>query len=99
MNKRICVDVSMKEKLRDFIETEKIKLEIVTGEPADVQVLFCAGEERHESSLDTIYSGGWVVCETARGLAGKMGISLNQMGKLLNHLNVKIRRCSLGCFG
>ena len=31
-------------------------------------------------------------------LAEKMEIPLHKMGKLLDHLNVKVRRCSLGCF-
>ena len=61
-----------------------------------MEVVVC--EESLESDLAMIYSGGWIACETARDLAKKLAISIRQMGGLLDQLNVKIRKCSLGCF-
>ena len=96
MKKQICVETSIAEQVREFFDSEKIDVEIVTGQPGDIEVAVC--EDRKESNSDIIYSGGWITCETARSLAKKMKISLGQTGKMLNHLDVKVRRCSLGCF-
>jgi hypothetical protein len=96
MKKQLCIEISTAEQLREFLDREKIGIDIVTDQPCDVKVIRC--DDRRESDSDTIYSGGWITCEMARSLAKKMKISLGQMGKLLNHLDVKIRRCSLGCF-
>ena len=96
MKKRICAEISIADKLRQFVDSEDIVLDIVIEQPGDVEVCKC--NDRKESDLDIIYSGGWITCKTARNLAKKIGISLEQMGKLLNHLDVKIRECGLGCF-
>ncbi|MHC4636491.1 MAG: hypothetical protein ACYTBP_07170 [Planctomycetota bacterium] len=96
MKKLICVDVSIANLLREFLDSEGIKIEVVTDGHCNVTVVQCEG--RKESDLDSIYSGGWITCETARALAKKLGIPVMHMGKLLNHLDVKIRRCGLGCF-
>lgn len=96
MKKKICAETSIAQKLQEFLDKEKIKLEVVTGTEDTIEVMKCA--EPKESNLDIIYSGGWITCEMARCLAKKNNIPLAQMGKLLNHLNVKIRSCSLGCF-
>ena len=86
----------MEQSFQEFLDSEKIAIEIVSDEPCDIKVIQC--DDRKESKLDTIYSGGWITCERARSLAQRIKISLGQMGKLLDHLDVKIRRCSLGCF-
>jgi len=96
IKKRICVEVSTAEQLREFIGAEGIKLEVITDGCCDVTVVRCDG--RRESDLSTVYSGGWIECETARALAKKLQITVGQTGKLLNYLDVKIRRCGLGCF-
>jgi hypothetical protein len=96
MKKRICVEIAMADKLREFLDREKIDIDVVTDQAGDIEVVQC--EDRKESNLTVVYSGGWIACGTARGLAKKIEISLSQMGKLLNHLDVKIRNCGLGCF-
>ncbi len=96
MKKLICVEASIAYQLREFLDVEEIKIGIVMNRNYDVAVVQC--NDRRKSNLDTIYLGGWITCETARNLAKKIDISLGQMGKLLDHLDVKIRRCSLGCF-
>ena len=96
MKKQIYVEISIAEHLREFFDREKIDIEIVTDQPCDIEFTKC--DEPRESNLGIIYSGGWITCEMARSLAKKMNISLGQMGKLLNHMDVKIRHCSLGCF-
>jgi hypothetical protein len=96
MKKRIYVEIPLRDKLEEFLNTEKIDIDVVTDQTCDIKTI--QSDNKKESDLNTIYSGGWIACETARSLAKKMEISLNQMGTLLNQLNVKIRRCSLGCF-
>ena len=96
MKKRICVETSIKAQLQKFLDAEGIKIEVATDQNYDVAVVKC--DDRKESNLDKIYSGGWIVCETARALAKKLEISISQMGQLLDELDVKIRSCSLGCF-
>ena len=93
--KKICVDAAMADKLAGFVADEGIGLGIVI-EGGDVTVTAC--EDQRQSDLETIYSGGWVGCEMGRALAGKLRITAGQMGKLLNYLDVKIRKCELGCF-
>ena len=96
MKKKICIPASMAPSFQEFLDSEGITVELVSDEQCDVEVIQC--NDRKESNLDTIYSGGWVVCETARALAKKLAIPVRQMGKLLDCLDVKIRNCSLGCF-
>jgi len=96
MRKRISIDISELEPFEKFLKTEGIQIDLITSGISAVEVLKCEG--RKESGLDTIYATGWVACETARALAQKLDISIMQMGKIMNYLNVKIRHCSLGCF-
>jgi len=96
MKSKICVPTSIISPLQAFFDSERIAIEIVTDQPCDVKVIRC--NDRKESNLDSVFSGGWITCEMARNLAKKMKISLGETGKMLNHLDVKVRRCSLGCF-
>ena len=96
MKSKICVPTSIISPLQEFFNSEGIAIEIVTDQQCDVKVIQC--NDRKESNLDSVFSGGWITCEMARSLAKKMKISLGQTGKMLNHLDVKVRRCSLGCF-
>ena len=96
MKKRLCVDVSIIESLTKFIETEGIEIDLTQDDDSDVNVLVC--DDRKESDLDTLYSGGWIKCGTALNMAKKLEIPRIQMGELLDHLKIKVRNCSLGCF-
>ena len=96
MKKRILVDASESAAFEAFLRTEDIQVDLTTSGNCEVQVQMC--DSRKEGSMTKIYIAGWIGCETARALAKKLDISLMQMGKMLNYLNVKIRHCSLGCF-
>jgi len=54
--------------------------------------------ERRACTLEALYINGWIECEVALQLAGKLGIPSQHLGQLINLLNIKIRNCSLGCF-
>lgn len=45
-----------------------------------------------------LVAGGKIDCRRAFALAAKLGIDLKTFGELLNHINVKILNCQLGCF-
>ena len=94
--KKLSVPESMSAGLIDFINDKDLPLEIV-AEGGDLQIEE-TGAERLESDLSILYSGGWVSCPTARAIAGKFGIPIAQMGDMLDHLHVKVRKCGLGCF-
>ena len=96
MKKRLCVDVSIIESLTKFIGTEGIEIDLTQDDGSDADVLVC--DDRKESDLDTLYSGGWIKCRTALNMAKKLEIPRIQMGALLDHLKIKVRNCSLGCF-
>ena len=55
-------------------------------------------QDRKECGIGILYCGGWIACETARTLANKLEIPMTQMGSVLSYLDIKIRKCSLGCF-
>ncbi|HDZ20351.1 hypothetical protein LCGC14_0019510 [marine sediment metagenome] len=96
---RISVHVQMAamEQLRRFVEAEGIGIDPVTDPTCDVTI--APGDKGQSSDLTTIYAGGSIACATAFELAAKLGISQTKMGKLLDHLDVKVRHCQLGCFG
>jgi len=96
MAKKVQVPDSLSAKVADFVKQESIDWEIVADDDCDIAVESCS--ERKQSNRDVIYSGGWISCEMARALAPNLDLTLDQMGKLLDVLSVKIRQCSLGCF-
>ena len=92
----IYVAPSLADKLDEFFRAEGIEWEPATDEGCLVKVV--ESQERQQSDLQTIYSGGWTLCATAMQMSERLGISLAQTGKLLNCLDVKVRQCQLGCF-
>lgn len=98
--KRICVKRSIESSLKAFFTEKAIDVEVVTDSfdsSSDV-IVEDSGQERLESDLRILYSGGWISCNNAWGLADRMEVSFGQMGAVLNHLDVKIKQCQLGCF-
>lgn len=97
MNAAILADAPVAGVVARFLRVERI----VAGAPGETggeTVRIAASIERREATPDTIWSGGWIRCETAHVLARKLGIPARKMGKLLDALDVKVRQCSLGCF-
>ena len=96
MANRLHVQGLSVDELRRFVEAEGIGIDPVTDPTCDVTI--APGDKGRCSDLTTIYAGGSIACATAFELAAKLGISRAKMGKLLDHLNVKVRHCQLGCF-
>ena len=86
----------MRESVGAFVEGQEIPLRVACTDKCAVRVAE-AGDPA-QCDLCTLYSGGWITCTTARAMASKLKIAPRQIGELLNHLNVKIRECELGCF-
>ncbi|MBU0639758.1 MAG: hypothetical protein KKB50_12900 [Planctomycetes bacterium] len=54
--------------------------------------------EREQGDERTLRVGGWISCQSARAMAGKLRLDGRKIGKLCDLLDVKIRDCELGCF-
>ena len=93
----IDAPADMADDLGGFLSAESIDLSVVTDESGILKISQ-TGPERQESDLDTIYAGGWITCTRARSLAKRLSIASRDVGRLLDHLDVKVRECELGCF-
>ena len=96
MSMKVQVPDSLSVTVAEFVKQEAIEWKLVTDGDCDIAIASCS--ERKQSDQDIIYAGGWISCEMARALAPNLGLTFAQMGRLLDVLSVKIRRCSLGCF-
>ena len=96
MKSTLDVPEPLAAEIRKLVTDQEIPLTIVTGADAPVQV--AAGPERMECDLNVLRPKGWITCAVARGMSAKLQISISAMGKLLDGLDIKVRRCDLGCF-
>jgi len=98
--KRICVSRSLESQLKTFIGGRGIDIEVVSSsyDSSNDILIDESGDQRQESNLRILYKGGFISCNNAWGLADMLGMSFSQMGALLDHLDVKIKQCQLGCF-
>jgi hypothetical protein len=96
MSATLAVPDELLKSVSDFVQAEKMALDVVAGEEGTVRVV--QSGKRRQSTISVLEAGGWITCATARGMAPKLGITLQAMGKLLNHLDIRIRACELGCF-
>ena len=79
-----------------FVKTQDIPVEVVVGGECDIQIV--EADERKECDASSLYAGGWITCVAALGMAARLDSSPQKLGMLLNFLNIKVRRCSLGLF-
>jgi hypothetical protein len=96
MSVSINVPEEIKEDFTKFLNKEKIPLAVASGASADILIVQEA--ERKECSTSVLYPGGWISCDVALEMADKLTLKRSDIGKIINHLNIKIRNCSLGCF-
>ncbi len=66
--------------------------------PTEGRLRIRESPERTESTVDLLEAGGWIECSTAWAMAGRHGLSVNQVGRLVNALDIRIKACCLGCF-
>ena len=96
MKVRLRAPEEMLESIRRLVESEEIPIQVVSQGECALRVI--RSEGRAESDLNTLQSGGWIKCEVARAVAGKLNTSTQKTGKLLDVLDIKVRECGLGCF-
>ena len=96
MQATLGAPAALADSLGAFIQTESIPLEVVASDDATVRVV--ESEVGRESSVSTLQAGGWIACLTAHQMAERLGLETRQVGKLANHLEIKIKVCELGCF-
>ena len=96
----LIVPESMAESVAAFVESESIPLGVCTANDTSAEriIRVVPTEERLQSDGSTLYAGGWITCAAARAMGAELGFGLMKTGKLLDFLDVKIRRCELGCF-
>ncbi len=86
----------MHDSLRGFLQSARLPLQVVAEAEGTVQVI--ASEPPRRCSVRRLYVGGTIACETARAMAGRLGLRVPEMGRLLDFLHIKVRNCGLGCF-
>ena len=97
MRGTLGVPETMLAPLGEFVHAHGILVNVVSMDD-DCTVRVVTADERRRCGLRRLYPGGFIACETARGMAVKLGIRTRQMGKLLDFLNIRVRNCGLGCF-
>jgi len=96
MSTTIGVPEPLAEKVRAFVEAQKLDCEVVVDGDGTLRVM--QSEGRQQSEPPTLQAGGWIACPDAFALASSMSVSSQTVGKLLNELDIKVRQCQLGCF-
>jgi hypothetical protein len=96
MRATLGVPEVMAQSLGAFVRAEGIPLDIVAGGDCTVQVV--QSQQGQPSTRTVLHAGGSIECTTAFQMAGKLGVKPRDIGKLANHLDVRIRACQLGCF-
>ena len=95
MTTTVSAPQSMLGDLRDFIKQEGIDLS-VAGRGGLVRIV--RKSRVHECDIRTLRAGGNVSCAVARSVSQRLSIPPLAVGRLMDHLGIKIRRCELGCF-
>ncbi len=91
----ICVPEALMEKVSAWKKESGASAELSSSEG---KLRVHESEDKLESTIDVLEAGGWIGCATAWAMAGKHGLSVNQVGQLVNALDIRIKACCLGCF-
>ncbi len=92
----IGVPEDMRAEFVTFLADENIKLTV--AESVEGTVRITSGESKRECSESELYSKGWIKCPVARATADRLHIKYKDIGKIVDHLDIKIRECAMGCF-
>jgi hypothetical protein len=88
---------SAREKLEKFFGDAGIAVEWATSaDGADAVIDW--PEDKEICVTGVLHAGGRVTCPYAFATASKMKIGRSVMGELMNHLDIRINECQLGCF-
>ena len=96
MTTTLSAPKELRDKVSQFAKANDMNVKVVEGEPCDICIV--SGGKKAESLADTLQAGGWIRCAAAWEMAKKHHISLLLLGALLDLLDIRVRRCCLGCF-
>lgn len=96
MGVTLGVPEEMVESLRGFIEAEGLPFEVAAGGECALRVV--QSKAGCQSTASELHAGGAITCALARDTAARLGVKARELGKLFDHLDIKIRACELGCF-
>lgn len=96
MASSLGVTEDLEPRVRAFLDEQGVTLELVPAGSGDVEL--SQGERGQRADMTHLYAGGEIQCGTALALAPKLGLATRKMGAMLDHLGIRIRNCSLGCF-
>jgi hypothetical protein len=96
MPARLAVPETMVDSVSALVASEGLPLTVVAGDDGDVQVV--ESTDRRQSTATVLQAGGWIACSTALRMAETLGVTAGGLGKLLDHIDIRVRACQLGCF-
>jgi hypothetical protein len=88
---------SSRENLQNFFNDAGITVEWADS-PGNAKVTVDWPEEKAVCEPMILHAGGRISCPNAFAAAKRLNIDRGTMGNLLNHLNIRIFGCQLGCF-
>lgn len=94
---RIHVHTACERSFRRFVEQAGLEVEFTGGEDADLAIV-PARDREDECTETTLYAGGRIACPVACSAAERLAIPLLSFGAMMDELEIKVRRCALGCF-
>ncbi len=98
MKIKIGVAPSLLEDMKAFLEREGFSLEAVPLEEGPGFQVLVSEKPRRECEADRLFQGGRIPCAQALAASRELGLPPAKMGKLLDHLEIKVHHCQLGCF-
>ena len=96
MTETLHVPEEMRASISSFVMSEGIPVAVVSDADATVSVVV-AGDWT-ESDETTLCANGWISCAAARAMAVRLKITPREIGRLLDHLHIKVQQCELGLF-
>jgi molybdopterin-guanine dinucleotide biosynthesis protein A len=93
---KICSSERWRQRLQAWAQREGVSLELGTEEEEGLRVT--EPEGRQPADLKTLCVGGWIACELGHELAGRIGVPEKKLAGLLDVLDIRVRKCQLGCF-
>jgi len=92
----LSVPEPLLESMRRLVADEAIGVQITGGGECTMRVE--NDKPQMESDLTALRAGGWITCPVAWAVASKLQITNMAVGRILSFLEIKVRRCDLGCF-
>ena len=87
-----------REAISRFFSDNGVEVEWAASSGDAGVVIDWPSEKKVSCEPGLLHSGGRITCSDAFSTAGKMNTDLKVVGELMNHLDIRICACQLGCF-